>query len=70
MNGTTLSGFVVVNLAAILSFGTQSSRVNFAECMTGPDGQVSQRACQPHDIDGDGDVDLLDWAELTIDHTD
>ena len=40
------------------------------ECMSGPD-VCGMCGCRDRfDADGDGDVDLRDWAELTVELTD
>ena len=37
---------------------------NFGDCMAGPGGEPGSGRCNCLDLDGDGDVDLVDMAEL------
>ena len=42
----------------------------FAECMKGPLYPNNARECPAFDLDDDGDIDLLDWADWVIEHPD
>lgn len=38
------------------------------KCMRGPTLKYQPRSCIEYDLDNDGDVDLLDWADWVIEN--